>query len=59
MEWTFVGKHRVHCAKIRSISFGVSKNEFGEEYLRLFSISDDMRMAEFEIKKVDYEKAKK
>lgn len=39
----------MHYAPIRSISFGESMDERSEIKLRLFSISEDMRMAEYEV----------
>ena len=48
-NWSFAGKVRVHYAPIRSISFGESIDERGEVRLRLFSIGEDMKMAEYEV----------
>lgn len=48
-NWSFAGKVRVHYAPIRSISFGQSIDERGDPKLRLFSVSEDMKMAEYEV----------
>lgn len=44
-NWSFAGKVRVHYAPIRSIAFGESIDERGDPKLRLFSVSEDMKMA--------------
>ena len=46
-NWSFAGKVRCHYAPIRSISFGESIDERGEVKLRLFSVAEDMKMAEY------------
>ena len=48
-EWVFAGKHRVHHAAIRSISFGETVDEKGEIKLKLFSIAEDMNMVEYDV----------
>ncbi len=48
-NWGFAGKIRVHYASIRSIAFGESMDDRGEVKLRLFSVSEDMKMAEYEV----------
>ena len=48
-EWVFAGKHRVHHAPIRSISFGETVDERGEIKLKLFSIAEDMNMVEYDV----------
>jgi hypothetical protein len=48
-NWGFAGKIRVHYAPIRSIAFGESMDERGEVRLRLFSVSEDMKMAEYDV----------
>lgn len=48
-NWGFAGKIRVHYASIRSIAFGESMDERGEVKLRLFSVSEDMKMAEYDV----------
>ena len=54
-EWQFVGKCRVHSAPITSISFGTTyENDIRN--LKLFSISEDMRMAEYDVIEIDYDK---
>ena len=48
-EWVFSGKIRVHLAKIKDICFGESLTEKGEIKLRLFSISDDKKLVEYDV----------
>lgn len=52
-NWTFGGKIRVHHAPIRSIAFGESMGESVDERsevrLRLFSVSEDMTLAEYDV----------
>lgn len=50
-NWVFGGKIRVHCAPLRSIAFGESMDERTEIKLRLFSVSEDMTLAEYDIKR--------
>lgn len=53
-----MGKHRIHHAEIKSISFGESKDETGKKYYRLFSIGADMKMVEYEVIEIDHNKQK-
>lgn len=53
-EWSFSGKMRLHTREITSISFGESRNENGEIRLKLFSIGEDKRMAEYDVEKSTY-----
>lgn len=39
----------MHYAPIRSIAFGESMDERGEVRLRLFSVGEDMKMAEYDV----------
>ena len=55
-EWTFGGKHRVHHAPIKSLTFGESINEQGQKYFKLFSIGEDILMCEFNIINIDLQK---
>lgn len=48
-NWAFAGKVRVHYAPIRSIAFGESLDERGDPKLRLFSVAEDMKMAEYDV----------
>ena len=48
-EWVFAGKHRVHHAPIRSISFGETLNERNEVKLKLFSVGEDMKLVEYDV----------
>ena len=45
---------RLHTRDITSISFGESRNEYGEIKLKLFSIGEDKRMAEYDVQKSSY-----
>jgi hypothetical protein len=48
-EWQFFGKMRLHSLPITSISFGETRNEQGEIKLKLFSIGEDRRLAEYDV----------
>jgi WD40 repeat protein len=48
-RWQIAGKIRVHHDAIRSIAFGEFLDEKGEPRLRLYSIAQDMKMAEYEV----------
>jgi len=45
---------RLNTRDITSISFGESRNEYGEIKLKLFSIGEDKRMAEYDVQKSSY-----
>lgn len=52
-EWQYVGKHRVHHAKLRSIAFAECLDK-DKKYYKLFSIAEDMNMCEFNVQEIDY-----
>lgn len=54
-EWQFFGKMRLHTLNITSISFGETRNEQGEVKLKLFSIGEDRRLAEYDVDSSTFE----
>jgi len=58
-EWQYVGKHRVHHAPIKSIAFAESLNEAGQRIYKIYSVSEDKMLAEFDVVEIDYNKIDK